>query len=146
MRNKLLPNSDHCPTDPLQIAYTESRAGGEVAKHIAPRMRVTASNRFKTAEEIFDYLTRVYRDPDRRHAAQRLYSKLYQGKRSFAEFWAEFQRLAAELEYNQTSMIDGLRHRLNPALQTALINVPDPTDLYTFARHSQRVDQRLRDV
>jgi hypothetical protein len=146
MRNKLLANGDHYPTDSLQIAYTESRIGGEAARHIAPRLRATALNRFRTAEEILDYLTQVYGDPDRRHTAQRAYLKLYQGRRSFAEFWAEFQRLAAELDYNQTSMIDDLRFKLNPSLQNALVHVPDPTDIYEFARTCQRVDQRLKDI
>src|SRR5271154_1582565 len=146
MRNKLLANGDHYPTDPLKIAYTESRVGGEAAKHIAPRMRVTAINRFRTAEEMFDCLTQVYGDPDRRHTAQRLYSKLYQNRRPFAEFWAEFQRLAAELDYNQTTMIDDLRFKLSPSLQNALVHVPDPTDIYEFARTCQRVDQRLKDI
>jgi hypothetical protein len=86
MRNKLLANSDHYPTDSLQVAYTESRIRGEAAKHIVSRLRAAALNRFEIAEEIFDYLTQVYRDPDRRHIAQRAYLKLYQGKRPFAEF------------------------------------------------------------
>ena len=88
----------------------------------------------------------MYGDPDRRHTAQRAYLRLYQGKRSFPEFWAEFQRLAAELDYNQTSMIDDLRFKLNPSLQNALIHVPDPTDIYEFARTWQHVDQRLKDI
>jgi hypothetical protein len=146
MRNKLLANSDHYPTDPLQIAYTESRVKGKAAKYITPRLRATALNRFRTAEEIFDYLTQVYGDPDRRHTAQRAYLKLYQGRRPFAEFWAEFQRLAAELDYNQISMIDDLRFKLNPSLQNALVHVPDPIDIYEFARTYQRVDQRLKDI
>ena len=146
MRNKLQANLDHYLTDHLQITYAESRIGGDAAKHIAPRMRATALNRFETAEEIFDLLYQVYGDPDRRHTAQREYSKLYQGRKPFSEFWAEFQRLAAELEYNQTSLIDDLRHKLNPNLQTALINAPDPIDLYSFAKDCQRVDQRLRDI
>ena len=69
MRNKLLANGDYYPTDSLQIAYTESRIEGEAAKYIAPRLRATALNRFRTAEEIFDYLTQVYGDPDRRYTA-----------------------------------------------------------------------------
>jgi hypothetical protein len=97
-------------------------------------MRETALNRFKTADEVLDLLSQVYGDPDRRHTAQRAYLQLYQGRRPFAEFWAEFQRLAAELDYNQTSIIDDLRFKLNPSLQNALLNVPDPIDIYDFAR------------
>jgi hypothetical protein len=57
VRNKL----HRCVTDNLP----EGRIGEEVARHIAPRLRATSLNRFGTAEEIFDYLTRAYGDPDR---------------------------------------------------------------------------------
>jgi hypothetical protein len=30
-------------------------------------------------------------------------------------------------------MIDDLRFKLNPSLQNALLNVPDPIDIYNFA-------------
>jgi hypothetical protein len=43
-------------------------------------------------------------------------------------------------------MIDDLRFKLNPSLQNALLNVPDPIDIYNFARTCQRVDQRLKDI
>jgi hypothetical protein len=43
-------------------------------------------------------------------------------------------------------MIDDLRFKLNPSLQNALVHVPDPTDIYEFARTCQRVDQRLKDI
>jgi hypothetical protein len=59
MRNKLKANLDHYHTDEMKIAYTESRIGGDAAKHIAPRMRDTALNRFEAAEEIFEYLCQV---------------------------------------------------------------------------------------
>jgi hypothetical protein len=90
MRNKLKANADHYPTDELKIAYTESRINGEAALHITPRIRETAFNRFETADEVLDLLSQDYGDPDRRHTTQRAYLKLYQRKRFFAEFWAEF--------------------------------------------------------
>jgi hypothetical protein len=52
----------------------------------------------------------------------------------------------SEVDCNQTSMIDDLRFKLNPSLQNALVHVPDPTDIYEFARTCQRVDQRLKDI
>jgi hypothetical protein len=67
MRSKLKANADHYPTDDLKMAYTENRIGGEAALHIAPCIRETALNQFKTANEILDLLSQVYGDPDRRH-------------------------------------------------------------------------------
>ena len=62
-------------------------------------------------------------------------SKLYQGRRSFAEFWAEFQRLAAELDYNQTSMIDDLRFKRLPysPVPTILQRLPFSSDCHSPA-------------
>jgi hypothetical protein len=90
IRNKFKANADHYPTDELKIIYIESRTGGEAALYIIPRIRETALNRFKTADEVLDLLSQVYKDSGRRYIAQRAYLKLYQGKRPFAEFWAEF--------------------------------------------------------
>jgi hypothetical protein len=69
IRNKLKANVDHYLTDELKITYTESRINSEAALHITPRMRETALNRFKTADEVLDLLSQVYEDSDRRHTA-----------------------------------------------------------------------------
>lgn len=147
IRNKLLANSDHYPTEIIRIAYVETRVGGDAAKHLAPRLRLDARKPFTTAEEIFQYLERVYGDPNRKHTALTEFRKLRQGMKEFNGFWADFQRLSAELDHNEETLIEELRDKLSIEIQRQLATgEDDPADLYDFARRCQRIDQRLRDV
>jgi len=77
MQSKLEANQDHFPTQALQIGYIQSRVAGTAALHINPRLRPTAVNKFKTANEIFEVLDKVFSDPDRRYTARQAYRKLY---------------------------------------------------------------------
>ena len=86
MRNKLKANKDHFPTEEMKIAYVESRVSETAAKHIASRMRDTATNSFLEAEEVLSIINKVYDDLNRRHTAQRQFLKLYQNKIFFHEF------------------------------------------------------------
>ena len=63
MQSKLEANQDHFPTQALQIGYIQSRVVGTAALHINPRLRPTAANKFKTADEIFEVLTRCLVTP-----------------------------------------------------------------------------------
>jgi hypothetical protein len=139
LKNKLETNADHYPTEKSKIAYAESRIGGDAAERIAPRM-IDTPNRFQTVEEIFAYLHQVFGDPDRKQTITRLYSKLYQGRRSFSEFWIEFQRLSTELNLSQETMVQDLQQRLSYELQDALVYMPETDNLAELARNCQRMD------
>ena len=67
MQSKLEANQDHFPTQALQIGYIQSRIAGTAALHINPRLRPTAINKFKTADEIFEVLDKVFSDPNRKY-------------------------------------------------------------------------------
>jgi hypothetical protein len=59
--SRMRTSSHRFPTDSLH----RKQDWEEVARHIASRLRATSLNRFGTAEEIFDYPTQAYGDPDR---------------------------------------------------------------------------------
>jgi len=77
MQSKLEANQDHFPTQALQIGYIQSRIAGTAALHINPRLRLTVVNKFKTIEEVFEVLDKVFSDLDRRYTARQAYRKLY---------------------------------------------------------------------
>ena len=90
-------DKDYYDSEELRMAYLISRVGGIASKHLLPRRRVNHPDSFTTVEEMLSVLDGVFDDPNRRLTAQREYQKLYQGSRPFKDFWADFQRLAAEL-------------------------------------------------
>ena len=140
MQSKLEANQDHFPTQALQIGYVQSRVAGTAALHINPRLRPTAVNKFKTVEEVFEVLDKVFSDPDRRYTARQAYRKLYQNKDTFATFWAEFQRLTVELDIDEETLIDDLRHKVNSKMQAALVTEINPVSLHTLARKCLLID------
>jgi hypothetical protein len=144
MQSKLEANEDHFPTDALKIGYVQSRVAGTAALHINPRLRPAATNKFQTAGEIFKVLEKVYGDPDRKYTARQAYRKLYQNKDSFSTFWAEFQRLTVELDMDEETLIDDLRHKVNGKMQNALISEISPTSLHALARKCLLIDQNIQ--
>jgi hypothetical protein len=147
IRSKLKANHDHYPTEDLRMGYVENRVGGTAIKHLAPRLRASATNPYKTSDEMLETLEKVYRDPDRRTTALQEFRKLYQGNRDFNSFWAEFQRLAAEVDYSPETLIDELRNKVSVDLEYAIITETDPVDVYALARKCQQYDiniQRLK--
>jgi len=140
MQSKLEANQDHFPTQALQIGYIQSRVAGTAALHINPRLRPSAANKFKSAEEIFEVLDKVFSDPDRKYTARQAYRKLYQNKDTFATFWAEFQRLTVELDIDEETLIDDLRHKVNSKMQNALVTEINPTSLHALARKCLLID------
>ena len=147
MRSKLAANEDHKPTELFKKAYVENRVGGEAMGHLEPRLRKNAIKPFLTAEEMFDHLERIYGDPNRKQTAMNLFRSLRQGQKDFNTFWAEFQRLAAELDHNESTLIGELKHKLNLDMRRQLATGDhEPTDLYAFAQRCQRMYQALKDV
>ena len=145
MRNKLKANKDHFPTEEMKIAYVESRVSETAAKHIASRMRDTATNSFLEAEEVLSIINKVYDDPNRRHTAQRQFLKLYQNKIFFHEFWMKFQRLSAKLGYNNETLLDDLQHKISSDLQRVTIN-ERTMNLDEFADICMQADVRLTEL
>jgi hypothetical protein len=146
MRSKLKANSDHYPTPDLQMGYVENRVGGTAIKHLAPRLRSGSVNPFKSAEEMLEVLERIFADPNRRMTALQEFRKLYQGNKDFNSFWAEFQRLAAEIDYSPETLIDELRNKVSAELERAIITETDPVDVYALARKCQLYDQNIQKV
>src|SRR5271168_3581402 len=141
MRSKLTANADHYNTEALKKSYVENRVGGIASKHLAPRLRENAVNAYTTAAQMLETLERVYADPDRRFTSLMSFRKLYQGRQDFNTFWAEFQRLSAELDFSQETLIDELRNKVSAELERALITELNPDTVQELARKCQLYDQ-----
>ena len=147
VRSKLRANHDYYPTEDIRIGYIENRVGGIATKHLVPQLRAGATNPFKSADEMLETLEQVYRDPNCCTTALQEFRKLYQGNRDFNSFWAEFQRLAAEIDYSPETLIDKLHNKVSVDLEQAIITELDLVDVYTLARKCQQYNiniQRLK--
>ena len=92
-------------------------------------------------------LTASFGDTNRKRNARMEYRSLRQGTRDFNTFWAQFQRLAAELDHSEETLIDDLIEKCHHSIQRHLVDgEEDPTNLLQLAKRCQRIEQRLKKV
>jgi hypothetical protein len=84
--SKLKANYNYYPTEDLRIGYIENRVGSTAIKYLAPRLRASTTNPYKTSDKILDILEKVYRNPDCCTTALQEFRKLYQGNKDFNSF------------------------------------------------------------
>jgi hypothetical protein len=129
MRGKLAANAWLFPNEQIRVQYVLSRVGDKAYKHLEPRL--SGPTAFSSAEEIFEYLARIYVDPGRKRKARDEFRRLRQARTPFNDFWAEFQRLALEIGKSEDDQLEELQDKLSDELKTVLA-AQIPTDLYKF--------------
>ena len=118
--------------------------GGDAVKHVRARLRPDSDKPFQTAEEVLQVLIRVYGDPNKEETVLREFSNLKQVEKykEFPTFWAEFQRLAHELDHSEKTLLSELRLKMSFQLQKALATESyRATDIHEFAKlcmHTER--------
>ena len=140
IRTKLDTNSDHYNTELLRMGYIQGLVGDKAMKHLATRLRHTSTNRFKTGEEMLVTLERVYVDPNRKITAITEFQKLYQKNSTFQKFWAEFQRLTAEIDMTEETLLVEFRNRISLELQSAIVAEIQVTSVQELAEKCLIID------
>jgi hypothetical protein len=64
IKQKLIENADHYDIPGLQIALVLGYMTRKAQRHMAPRLRDRAINKYKDSDEIFEYLKVIYNDPN----------------------------------------------------------------------------------
>ena len=94
MEGKLYRNRDHFDTDRDVMYYIYERTEGKARKLLSPRWGRQAFDPFVSSEDMLEWLTQHFTDPDEERKAKSAYDQLEQGNRPFHEFWSEFVKLA----------------------------------------------------
>ena len=147
VRSKLKANSDHYPTNELQIAYVAGRVGGIAKTFIRARLREDVIKPYRCAEELLDTLEKSLgkSKEQRRAEARHEYRKLKQGNTEFATFWANLQKHALELGKEDDEILEDLRDKLSLELKKTMIN-DETTELYAFANKCGTHEARLKSL
>ena len=146
MAKKLAANTDHYLTKALHMAYVNSHVDGKVYKHLVAKLRIGARKPFATAKEMFEVLQKAYGNINRAHTAMNKFQDLKMTK-DFNSFWAEFQVLASELNYNESTLISELKFKLTSLLSQAMAgDVSWPTNIHEYAKQCQHAYQDLKPI
>jgi hypothetical protein len=88
--------------DAKKVNYTSSRCRGNAWAWIEPSITKGQSS-YKTWEEFKTAITQPFGEADSKEVASRKFNSIWQGNHSAAAYWAEFQRIMADLDYNDLS-------------------------------------------
>lgn len=90
-------------------------------------------------------LENAFGNPNKEREAEHKLRTLQQGNREFSAYYAEFQRYAAEVRWDDLSKTATLRDGLSYQLQNDLVTTPDePRDLAALVALCHRLDTRRR--
>jgi hypothetical protein len=89
-------------------------------------------------------ITLAFGEADCKEVARRKFKAARQGNQSAAAYWADFQHITADLDYNHAMYIDQFNNGLHIDIQwqLALLNTR-PTTMIEFANRAIALDNRL---
>jgi hypothetical protein len=86
----------------------------------------------------------VFREADSKEVARRKFKTIQQGNHSATTYWAEFQQIMADLDYNNPLYIDQFNDGLHLDVQRQLALLDTrPTTMTDFANKAITLDNRL---
>ena len=143
LRLKLVQNEDHFTTPQARMRYAVSRLEGVALAQILPHVTETGVN-LDNVEAMITILTTAFGDPDVAATAERELNKLQQKQREFSAYYAEFQRLITDLDYNDSAKRNALRRGISDELKDALMYRDIPDSLPDFISLCQKLDNQIR--
>lgn len=125
------------------VSFIASRLDGKAFHQLHPYVK-DGNVKLKSYQEVMRILDSAYLDTERKAKAQIEMNNLRQANRPFAEFVADFRRLQAELDYNESALIDRLKTSISSELRNALVFVDAPNNLEALIQKLSGMDQKLR--
>jgi hypothetical protein len=103
-------------SDVKRVNYASSRCQGNAWSWIEPSI-ARGQSMYKTWEEFKTAITRAFGEADSKEVVRRKFKAIRQGNCSAAAYWAEFQRVTADLDYNDSMYIDQFNDGLHIDIQ-----------------------------
>jgi hypothetical protein len=131
------------PDDDTKIHFAYSLCRGNAWAWAEPSLKRGEST-YKTWEDFRAAITKAFGEADSREIARRKLKDLKQGSRSASAYWADFQRIIADLDYNDSMYIDQFQDGLHLDVQRQLALIDEkPTTMIEFANKAIALDNRL---
>jgi hypothetical protein len=89
-------------------------------------------------------LEAAFGDPDRVATAESAMKEIKQKNREFSLYYAEFQVIAADLDWNPSALRNALRSGLSEEMKDSFIHTDMPDDLPAFVTLCQKRDNQIR--
>jgi len=145
LRIKLALNADWYPTEQSRLSYAASRLQHPASSQYLPFVKTNGHIDIAGGVEgLIKKLEVAYGDPDRLRSATQKFNDLVQGNKPFSTFIATFQNLAAELSFNEVSLINYLDIKKSRDLSRLMIGRKVPNTLASYIQLLQELDNDQR--
>jgi hypothetical protein len=144
VRSKLTGESSRYIDDQHKLRYVYGFLKGNAQNQIQPYV-LPDTIKLDNVEALISILEAAFGDPDPVGTASAELDKLTQGNKEFSQYYAEFQRLMAILDYDSNAKKAALKRGLSRELQTGLIyQAEEPQDFEKFVDLCMKLDYRIR--
>jgi hypothetical protein len=143
LRLHLIDYPREFPNEQSKLRYAFSRLEGAALEQLIHLMNDDHVN-LEHFEAFVTSLEEAYRDPNRVNTAKRALAKLHQGNRDFVTYYAEFQCLIADLDWNNAAKRAALHRGLCEELKDILSTQDLPEDWSRYVALVKKRDMKYR--
>jgi hypothetical protein len=129
-----------------KVNYASARCRGAAWKWIEPSI-VDGTSKYDTWAGFKTAIQRAFGEIDAKEVTKVKFNKIEQGNQSAAVYWADFQNIIADLDYNDSAYIDRFDAGLPERTQTQMAMLPErPTTIVNYANKAIEIDNRLYNI
>jgi len=132
------------PNEQSKMRYAFNRLRGIALGLILRHVREDGTIGLEDLPACIPLLEAAFGDPDRVATAERKMSEIKQKNREFSQYYAEFQVIAADLDWNPSALRNALRMGLSEEMKDSFTYSDMPEELPAFVTVCQKRDNQIR--
>jgi hypothetical protein len=132
------------PDEQSKMRYAFNRLRGVALGQILPHVREDGTIGLEDLPAFIQLLEAAFGDPDRVATAERKMREIKQKNREFSQYYAEFQVIAADLDWNPSALRNALRMGLSEEMKDSFTYSDMPEELPAFVTVCQKRDNQIR--
>ena len=132
------------PDEQSKMRYAFNRLRGTALGQILPHVREDGTIGLEDLPAFIQLLEAAFGDPDRVATAERKMREIKQKNREFSQYYAEFQVIAADLDWNPSALRNALRMGLSEEMKDSFTYSDMPDELAAFVTVCQKRDNQIR--
>jgi len=132
------------PDEQSKMRYAFNRLRGVALGQILPHVREDGTIGLEDLPAFIQLLEAAFGDPDRIATAERKMREIKHKNREFSQYYAEFQVIAADLDWNPSALRNALRIGLSEEMKDSFTYSDMPEELPAFVTVCQKRDNQIR--
>jgi len=132
------------PDEQSKMRYAFNCLRGVALGQILPHVREDGTIGLEDLPAFIQLLEAAFGDPDRIATAERKMREIKQKNSEFSQYYAEFQVIAADLDWNPSALRNALRIGLSGEMKDSFTYSDMPEELPAFVTVCQKRDNQIR--